>query len=1022
MSFGCYVSVGSGAGTITCQASNYNSFSSSSSIYMGYTGYGYGNGDTFVFTATPASGYTFSNFVIYIDLSNEAYSNGTRAQTYSSSTLTLSDSYVSNGQSFLVEANFTYTGSSSGGSTTTTYYYAYYNTSTGSYILGPYSTTSSSISASSLSGYTYNGYIYHSSFDACISQYTSSSVDSTSYTCTSHSSSLPYVLFFYTPTATSTYTYYTAGYDLTNGTYLYGPYTHTSAATSLSATASTLSGYTYNGYVYHGSWSSCISQANNGSFDGTGTTGTCSSGYPYLMFFYTPASSYTLNLTFNIDGGTWNGPTSISNISSSSSTYVLDMSSYSHPTKEGYSFVHWKGSNGSYYTGKADTWTFSNLVSGTNNITFTAIWVGKNTDCSPKHIRVKDEVSSSHTRLRYIKFTGTQYIDTGYKPNQKTTITMKLLDASASADTWVPFGTGSSDTDVYFAVMRQASATNLELWYCKDYGTTYISNEWIDFRSNICSITVDNDRMLTCKLKYCNFDNGQVPIWTVKSSQTEIVGFTAGYSLYLMACHGQNGAANISKGYIYSCQIWENDELVRNLIPVKRSDGVICFYDKVNDTYYLNAGTGDLVAGPEQWYNDNSTELIVNLQEDDMLRDYEVVNAVIATTNSYIDTGFKPNNNTKVEIKFLTYLDSSATQAGIFGARTGYQSNAFSVWTADNGYGWQDDYYNTTNKWDTSTKTIGSIHTIIKDKNSLYADGELKGTTTATTFQCDYNMFIGGVNNGGSYASTWPFFGYIFYAKIWDNDTLIRDYVPVRQKDTIVYGLYDKVNKEFYASAGSADLSALRGIAYNPGDVYKAYVKTEALSGPTGYPILEYITIHNDIAYVDTGFKPNQNTSVLFINECDECNGNGLFGTDKFHVYTNGSVAFSFGGTTYGGLGASQLMGARNEIILSGSDLKGTCYGRTGASSSISFSAATFESGSNLYLFKCNENSWLNPFYGKFYRCKIWDNGTLVRDYVPIDASADGTGYVGVYDLVNKTKSIFGGEAGPERSQWRLIK
>lgn len=51
---------------------------------------------------------------------------------------------------------------------------------------------------------------------------------------------------------------------------------------------------------------------------------------------------------------------------------------------------------------------------------------------------------------------------------------------------------------------------------------------------------------------------------------------------------------------IYYCKIYDNNELVRDLVPgIRKSDNVICMYDKVTGTFFENAGTGEFIAGPE---------------------------------------------------------------------------------------------------------------------------------------------------------------------------------------------------------------------------------------------------------------------------------------------------------------------------------------------------------------------------------------------------------------------------------------
>jgi len=53
-------------------------------------------------------------------------------------------------------------------------------------------------------------------------------------------------------------------------------------------------------------------------------------------------------------------------------------------------------------------------------------------------------------------------------------------------------------------------------------------------------------------------------------------------------------------GRIYSSKIWDNDILVRNMVPAQRtSDSEIGMYDTVSKTFFTNAGTGTFTAGPE---------------------------------------------------------------------------------------------------------------------------------------------------------------------------------------------------------------------------------------------------------------------------------------------------------------------------------------------------------------------------------------------------------------------------------------
>lgn len=49
---------------------------------------------------------------------------------------------------------------------------------------------------------------------------------------------------------------------------------------------------------------------------------------------------------------------------------------------------------------------------------------------------------------------------------------------------------------------------------------------------------------------------------------------------------------------IYSFKLYDNDTLVRDMIPVLDENGVACMYDRITDAFFYNAGTGNFTAGP----------------------------------------------------------------------------------------------------------------------------------------------------------------------------------------------------------------------------------------------------------------------------------------------------------------------------------------------------------------------------------------------------------------------------------------
>ena len=183
--------------------------------------------------------------------------------------------------------------------------------------------------------------------------------------------------------------------------------------------------------------------------------------------------------------------------------------------------------------------------------------------------------------------------------------------------------------------------------------------------------------------------------------------------------------------------------------------------------------------------------------------EYTQLEYIESTGTQYIDTRFKPNNNTRfvLDANVETYnLDSA-----IFGARTAYQNKAFCLWTVQTTTAYQNDYGSSANV--VSRKSSGR-HLLDKNKNTLYVDGELIDTATNSAFSCDYSAYLFTINNGGSALTSYPTKAKLFSCQIYDNGVLIRDFVPARRNSDNVLGLYDIVNDVFYTNAGTGEFVA----------------------------------------------------------------------------------------------------------------------------------------------------------------------------------------------------------------------
>ena len=180
--------------------------------------------------------------------------------------------------------------------------------------------------------------------------------------------------------------------------------------------------------------------------------------------------------------------------------------------------------------------------------------------------------------LKYIESTGTQYIDTGFKPNQDTRIVgdMQFLNNT------------SGNPASLFGYRESVSAQRYEFF---QYNSLLYS-PYNESAGSTISLTMD--KITIDKNKGTTTVNGST------LSDIAYGNFQCPGNLYLFALNN-NGSMTFIEGNkrIYSCKIYNNDILVRDFVPVKRiSDNVYGLWDKVSEVLYENAGTGAFIGGP----------------------------------------------------------------------------------------------------------------------------------------------------------------------------------------------------------------------------------------------------------------------------------------------------------------------------------------------------------------------------------------------------------------------------------------
>ena len=175
---------------------------------------------------------------------------------------------------------------------------------------------------------------------------------------------------------------------------------------------------------------------------------------------------------------------------------------------------------------------------------------------------------------------------------------------------------------------------------------------------------------------------------------------------------------------------------------------------------------------------------------------------------------------------------------------------------------------------------------------------------------------------------------------------------------------------------------------------------------PSGYTKLDYIE-SSGTQHIDTGFIPNQDSAVHIVCQPTVASDwQGIFGARSATNVGEFGVDIP-AGTTLRSVYGTNSVTTTVSTVATKLDIyknKNVC---TINGAVLTNSTQTFSSGYPIWIFDKNTAGakW-NPCSMKLYSCKVYDNGTLVRDFIPCK-NASGT--LGLWDNVN---SVFYANAG----------
>ena len=393
----------------------------------------------------------------------------------------------------------------------------------------------------------------------------------------------------------------------------------------------------------------------------------------------------------------------------------------------------------------------------------------------------KAKIKKKYTPLSHVVNDGTAYFLLDFYPSNLTRVVMDF--ESTDTGTNGVFGARNANTTATF-VLWQMSATNFRSDFAAASGTS-------------TSMTSINDRVVFNK-------NKNVFTYTKSDSTTGTYTNTAGtfscsYPLCLMSVNSAGTVdERICSGNLYSCKVYENDVLCYDLIPAEVG-GVVGLFDKVSKTF-LAPTAGTLTAGTASEEVEVETWAVAEYKartEDA----YEELEYIEATGTQYIETGFVPNQDTRIVAKIKVPVSDSSNY--VLGTRTSATSNTLTFAASQNGY-----YvfgYGTVSNNLSADYNQSDVFTLDINKNVISINEEVAYTATASTFTCPSNMLIFAVDTAGTIQA--PGTKSLYSCQIYDNGTLVRDFVPVKSPYGVV-GLLDKLNGVFYPNAGTGKFVA----------------------------------------------------------------------------------------------------------------------------------------------------------------------------------------------------------------------
>ncbi|MBQ0113367.1 MAG: hypothetical protein KBT03_09580 [Bacteroidales bacterium] len=620
---------------------------------------------------------------------------------------------------------------------------------------------------------------------------------------------------------------------------------------------------------------------------------------------------------------------------------------------------------------------------------------------------------NGYRQLLWIQSDGNQYINTGIIPTTYTETFIDFLLPSIPSNLTIFGGTDLyGKNDATYAILRKEaneSRYNFRMHYLGIiYCTLEVNKRYKVVMNEVGTrnLTLDGNIIGT----FDNAINVNIPIHIFMRNSDGVTYYDN----------------NIVR--IYAIRFKDNNGILKDFVPCCReSDNSIGLYDKQNDLFYPNEGTGTFT------YSEMPTlqqvmpcRVIIDSSASRLPAGYQEVEWIGSTGTQYINTGLSLPDGFKSEseVMIISYGGSGDWLPGRFiGSHNGsapYNRNHHSfvqpngslsdvrAEPASGGVGYYMSNQQLTKdvffKYEVDNTT--TVPTCKVNGVSLTLSNQ--GGTTGAGNRATYSIYLMAANQAGTaYCSTHL---KNKYTKIWDkNDVLLRYYVPCYRTSDNKTGFYDLENGVFYPNKGTGEFDIGSPVGAKVlKQVMPCITIIQGSRLPIGYQEVEYLQ-STGTQYIDTGlslvngYRTTANVSVIDGSVSGTIIGSSthtsVWGDRNYVVSSsNGQWLVGYGGTGYQYFGSYSTNTVYEIDFCNIHNRESLKVNNTSYSIVTTGTPGTFYSG-NLYMFANNGSGTAELFSGlKIYNLKVYnENDVLVRDFIPAKRN---DGELGMYDLV----------------------